>query len=152
VLRLHSLDDEWVNMALGDTAVPMALCQLKISHGLAWDRTLASSVHLEAVWVTCVTWVTGLRGRVWGGDSSVMYAGRHRSGHKARGWVSCVWIAGYNAKIAGYNAKIARSTCCFISNVLTNWCRYYQYVNGRLSGLVTFCVEAAFYDRLLKER
>jgi hypothetical protein len=24
-------------------------------------------------------------------------------------------------------------------------------VNGRLTGLVTFCVETAFYDRLLKE-
>jgi hypothetical protein len=27
-----------------------------------------------------------------------------------------------------------------------------QEVNGRLTGLVTFCVETAFYDRLLKER
>jgi ribosomal protein S26 len=29
---------------------------------------------------------------------------------------------------------------------------YMKYVNGRLTGLVTFCVETAFYDRLLKER
>jgi hypothetical protein len=28
----------------------------------------------------------------------------------------------------------------------------YEIVNGRLTGLVTFCVETAFYDRLLKER
>jgi hypothetical protein len=27
-----------------------------------------------------------------------------------------------------------------------------KYINGRLTGLVTFCVEAAFYDMLLKER
>ena len=27
-----------------------------------------------------------------------------------------------------------------------------KYVNGRLTGLVKFCVEIAFYDRLLKER
>jgi hypothetical protein len=29
---------------------------------------------------------------------------------------------------------------------------YMKYVNGRLTGLVTFCVETAFYSRLLKER
>jgi hypothetical protein len=29
---------------------------------------------------------------------------------------------------------------------------YMKYVNGRLTGLVTFCVETAFYNRLLKER
>jgi hypothetical protein len=29
---------------------------------------------------------------------------------------------------------------------------YMKYVNGRLIGLVTFCVETAFYNRLLKER
>jgi hypothetical protein len=28
---------------------------------------------------------------------------------------------------------------------------YMKYVNGRLTGLVTFCVETAFYNRLLKE-
>jgi hypothetical protein len=27
-----------------------------------------------------------------------------------------------------------------------------KYVNGRLTGLVTFCVETAFYRRLLKVR
>jgi hypothetical protein len=27
-----------------------------------------------------------------------------------------------------------------------------KYLNGRLTGLVTFCVETAFYNRLLKER
>jgi hypothetical protein len=27
-----------------------------------------------------------------------------------------------------------------------------EIVNGRLIGLVIFCVETAFYDRLLKER
>jgi hypothetical protein len=27
-----------------------------------------------------------------------------------------------------------------------------KYVNGRLTGLVTFCVEAALYNGLLKER
>jgi len=27
-----------------------------------------------------------------------------------------------------------------------------KYVNGRLAGLVTFCVETAFYNGLLKER
>jgi len=27
-----------------------------------------------------------------------------------------------------------------------------KYVNGRLTGLVTFCVETAFYNGLLKER
>jgi hypothetical protein len=27
-----------------------------------------------------------------------------------------------------------------------------KYVNGRLTGLVTFCVENAFYNGLLKER
>ena len=27
-----------------------------------------------------------------------------------------------------------------------------KYVNGRLTGLVTFCVETAFYNELLKER
>jgi hypothetical protein len=27
-----------------------------------------------------------------------------------------------------------------------------QYVNGRLNGLVTLCVETAFYNGLLKER
>jgi ribosomal protein S26 len=29
---------------------------------------------------------------------------------------------------------------------------YMKYVNGRRTGLVTFCVEIAFYSRLLKER
>ena len=29
---------------------------------------------------------------------------------------------------------------------------YMKYVNGRLTGLVTFCVEIAFYNGLLKER
>jgi hypothetical protein len=28
----------------------------------------------------------------------------------------------------------------------------YVYVNGRQTGLVTFCVETAFYNGLLKER
>jgi hypothetical protein len=27
---------------------------------------------------------------------------------------------------------------------------YMEFVNGRLTGLVTFCVETAFYNRLLK--
>ena len=27
-----------------------------------------------------------------------------------------------------------------------------KYVNGRRTGLVTFCVETAFYNKLLKER
>jgi hypothetical protein len=29
---------------------------------------------------------------------------------------------------------------------------YMKQVTGRLTGLVTFCVETAFYNRLLKER
>ena len=29
---------------------------------------------------------------------------------------------------------------------------YMKYVNGRRTGLVTFCVETAFYNGLLKER
>jgi hypothetical protein len=29
---------------------------------------------------------------------------------------------------------------------------YMKEVNGRLTGLVKFCVETAFYNRLLKER
>jgi hypothetical protein len=29
---------------------------------------------------------------------------------------------------------------------------YMNKVNGRLTGLVAFCVETVFYDRLLKER
>jgi hypothetical protein len=29
---------------------------------------------------------------------------------------------------------------------------YMKYVNRRLNGLVTFCVETAFYNRLLNER
>ena len=29
---------------------------------------------------------------------------------------------------------------------------YMKYVNGRRTGLVTFCVETACYNRLLKER
>jgi hypothetical protein len=29
---------------------------------------------------------------------------------------------------------------------------YRKYVNGRRTGLVTFCVETAFYNGLLKER
>jgi hypothetical protein len=29
---------------------------------------------------------------------------------------------------------------------------YMKYVNGRRTGLVTFCIETAFYNRLLKER
>jgi hypothetical protein len=29
---------------------------------------------------------------------------------------------------------------------------YRKYVNGRQTGLVTFCVETAFYNGLLKER
>jgi len=28
----------------------------------------------------------------------------------------------------------------------------HEIINGRLTGLVTFCVETAFYNRLLKER
>jgi hypothetical protein len=28
----------------------------------------------------------------------------------------------------------------------------HKYVNGRLTGMVTLCVEIAFYNRLLKER
>jgi len=30
--------------------------------------------------------------------------------------------------------------------------RQRKYVNGRRTGLVTFCVETAFYNELLKER
>jgi hypothetical protein len=29
---------------------------------------------------------------------------------------------------------------------------YMKYVNGRRTGLVTFCIETAFYNGLLKER
>jgi hypothetical protein len=29
---------------------------------------------------------------------------------------------------------------------------YMKYLNGRQTGLVTFCVETAFYNGLLKER
>jgi hypothetical protein len=29
---------------------------------------------------------------------------------------------------------------------------YMKYLNGRRTGLVTFCVETAFYNGLLKER
>jgi hypothetical protein len=29
---------------------------------------------------------------------------------------------------------------------------YKKYINGRRAGLVTFCVETAFYSGLLKER
>jgi len=29
---------------------------------------------------------------------------------------------------------------------------YMKYVNGRRTGLVTFCVETGFYNELLKER
>ena len=29
---------------------------------------------------------------------------------------------------------------------------YMRYVNGRQTGLVTFCIETAFYNGLLKER
>jgi len=29
---------------------------------------------------------------------------------------------------------------------------YMKYVNGRRTGLVTFCIETAFYNALLKER
>jgi hypothetical protein len=29
---------------------------------------------------------------------------------------------------------------------------YMKYLNGRLNGLVTFCVETAFYNRFLKGR
>jgi hypothetical protein len=29
---------------------------------------------------------------------------------------------------------------------------YMKYINGRLTGLIKFCIETAFYDRLLKER
>jgi hypothetical protein len=29
---------------------------------------------------------------------------------------------------------------------------YMKYVNGKRTGLVTFCVETAFYNGLLKER
>jgi hypothetical protein len=29
---------------------------------------------------------------------------------------------------------------------------YIKYVNGRQTGLVTFCIETAFYNKLLKER
>jgi hypothetical protein len=29
---------------------------------------------------------------------------------------------------------------------------YMKYVNGRRTGLVIFCVETAFYNRLLKKR
>jgi hypothetical protein len=29
---------------------------------------------------------------------------------------------------------------------------YMKYVNGRLTGLVTFCIQTAFYNGLLKER
>jgi hypothetical protein len=29
---------------------------------------------------------------------------------------------------------------------------YVKWVNGRLTGLVTFCAEITFYKRLLKER
>jgi len=29
---------------------------------------------------------------------------------------------------------------------------FMKYVNGRRTGLVTFCVETAFYNRLSKER
>jgi hypothetical protein len=30
--------------------------------------------------------------------------------------------------------------------------KYMKYINGRLTGLVKFCVEITFYNRLLKER
>lgn len=41
---------------------------------------------LEAEWVTCVSWVTGISGRGRGSDTSVLYSGGHRSRHKTRGW------------------------------------------------------------------
>jgi hypothetical protein len=42
------------------------------------------------------------------------------------------------------NIKIGRD---FVKGI-----SYMKYVNGRQNGLVTFCVETAFYNGLLKER
>jgi hypothetical protein len=41
-------------------------------------------------------------------------------------------------------------TCCLESR--RRGISYMKYVNGRLTGLVTFCVETAFYNGLMKER
>jgi hypothetical protein len=41
----------------------------------------------------------------------------------------------------------------FLSSIaISRGISYMKYVNGRLTGLVTFCIETAFYNRLLKER
>jgi len=112
VLSLHSVADEWVNTALGHTPVPVPLCPPKIPHILAWDRTWACLVMLEAEWVTCVRWVTGLLGRGSGGDTSVMYSGRLRYWLKARGWYPVF-------ELRDITLESARTASCFISKILT---------------------------------
>jgi hypothetical protein len=41
---------------------------------------------------------------------------------------------------------------CYYLESRSRGISYRKYVNGRLTGLVTFCVETAFYNGLLKER
>jgi hypothetical protein len=40
----------------------------------------------------------------------------------------------------------------YYSESMSRGISYRKKYNGRLTGLVTFCIETAFYDRLLKER
>jgi hypothetical protein len=53
--------------------------------------------------------------------------------------------------VTSRNTRIFSNTAVSIAEAYTA-IYYLKYVNGRRTGLVTFCVETAFYNGLLKER
>jgi len=57
-------------------------------------------------------------------------------------------IPNLDGKFFNYFAMLKKTSYNFLCVYLS----YIKYVNGRRTGLVTFCVETAFYNGLLKER
>jgi len=61
--------------------------------------------------------------------------------------------AHYKDKVVDvFKRVIMRDMKMYYSESRSRGITYMKYVNGRRTGLVTFCVETAFYNRLLKER
>jgi hypothetical protein len=59
-------------------------------------------------------------------------------------------LAGYCKHSCHGNHRNQTKQCLTVSSAIIH--SYVKYVNGRQTGLVTFYVETAFYNGLLKER
>ena len=59
-------------------------------------------------------------------------------------------IGTWNVRTLNRGSKLKMKKYCLESR--SRGISYMKYVNGRRTGLVTFCVETAFYNGLLKER